>query len=64
MPAEDFTAVIDSIAPFVEKHKSQYGITGGEPLVRQDLETVGWNFTNVSSRGALCLTDYFSLAVS
>ena len=41
MPAEDFLAVIDSIAPFVEKHKVSIIITGGEPLVRQDLETVG-----------------------
>lgn len=41
MPAEDFLNVIDSIAPFVDRHNCLIIISGGEPLVRNDLEYVG-----------------------
>lgn len=41
MPSADFLKVIDSIKPHVDSHKVSIIITGGEPLVRQDLEKVG-----------------------
>lgn len=41
MPAEDFLRVVDSIIPHVDPHKLNIIITGGEPLVRADLEKVG-----------------------
>lgn len=41
MPADDFLKVVDSIIPHVDTHKVNIVITGGEPLVRQDLEYVG-----------------------
>ncbi len=42
MPAEDFIRVVDSILPHVaDRHRLNIVITGGEPLVRKDLETVG-----------------------
>ncbi len=41
MPAADFLATIDSITPYVNPHKVNIVITGGEPLVRKDLEQVG-----------------------
>lgn len=41
MPAEDFLRVIDSITPHVNPHEVNIVITGGEPLVRDDLEKVG-----------------------
>lgn len=41
MPAEDFLKVIDSIRPHVDPHVVNIVITGGEPLVRKDLEYVG-----------------------
>lgn len=41
MPAEDFIKVVDSILPHVDPHKLNIVITGGEPLVRNDLEKVG-----------------------
>lgn len=41
MPAADFLAVVDSILPHVDRHRLNIVITGGEPLVRADLETVG-----------------------
>ena len=41
MPAEDFLRVIDSITPHVDPHNLSIIITGGEPLVRNDLEKVG-----------------------
>ena len=42
MPAEDFLRVVDSIKPHVDSHKLNIVITGGEPLVRNDLEYVGY----------------------
>lgn len=41
MPAQDFIRVVDSILPHVDPHKLNIVITGGEPLMRDDLETVG-----------------------
>lgn len=41
MPAEDFLHVVDSIAPHVDPHEVMIVITGGEPLLRKDLEAVG-----------------------
>lgn len=41
MPAEDFLRVIDSILPHVEPHHLMINISGGEPLMRKDLEFVG-----------------------
>lgn len=41
MPAEDFLAVLDSIKPHVDSHRVSVIITGGEPLMRRDLESVG-----------------------
>ncbi len=41
MPAEDFIKVVDSIIPHVNPHILNIVITGGEPLVRTDLEKVG-----------------------
>ncbi|MDO4164735.1 MAG: TIGR04133 family radical SAM/SPASM protein [Bacteroides sp.] len=41
MPAADFLRVIDSIVPHVNPHKVSIIITGGEPLMRHDLEDVG-----------------------
>lgn len=41
MPREDFLAVLDSLAPNVDPHKVFVIITGGEPLMRPDLEECG-----------------------
>ncbi len=41
MPASDFLRVIDQIKPEVTPEKTIIAITGGEPLVRKDLEFVG-----------------------
>ena len=41
MPAEDFMRVIDSLLPHVDRHRLNIVITGGEPLVRSDIEEVG-----------------------
>ncbi len=41
MPADDFLKVVDSIKPHVDPHVLNIVITGGEPLVRSDLEYVG-----------------------
>lgn len=41
MPAEEFLRVIDSITPHVDPHRVSIIITGGEPLMRRDLEEVG-----------------------
>lgn len=41
MPADDFLRAIDSIVPHVDPHRLNIVITGGEPLVRTDLEEVG-----------------------
>ncbi len=41
MPAEDFLKVIDSLMPHVNPNHVNIVITGGEPLLRKDLEYVG-----------------------
>ena len=41
MPAADFLRVIDSITPHVDTHKVFVIFTGGEALLRPDLEEVG-----------------------
>lgn len=41
MPAEDFLKVIDTITPHVDPHKTFIIFTGGEALLRPDLEQVG-----------------------
>lgn len=41
MPAEDFLKAIDSLTPHVDPHKTFIIITGGEALLRDDLEEVG-----------------------
>lgn len=41
MPAEDFIRVVDSILSHVDPHRLNIIITGGEPLVRKDLDEVG-----------------------
>lgn len=41
MPAEDFLRAVDSILPHVDRHKLMIIVSGGEPLMRKDLERVG-----------------------
>lgn len=41
MPKEDFARVLDSVAAVMDPHKVMVVVTGGEPLVRQDLEQCG-----------------------
>lgn len=41
MPADDFLKVVDSLLPHVDPHILNIVITGGEPLVRDDIEYVG-----------------------
>lgn len=41
MPLKDFIAAIDDIIPHVNPNKITIGLTGGEPLLRNDLEECG-----------------------
>lgn len=41
MPLKDFLKVIDNITPHVDTHNTMIVITGGEPLMRTDLEECG-----------------------
>jgi radical SAM enzyme (rSAM/lipoprotein system) len=41
MPAADFLRIIDEITPIVEPNKTLIVLSGGEPLLRKDLELVG-----------------------
>jgi radical SAM enzyme (rSAM/lipoprotein system) len=41
MPVRDFIRVIDSIKSLLDPHKTTVAITGGEPLMRDDLELAG-----------------------
>ena len=41
MPKEDFGRVLDSVAAAADPHKVMVVITGGEPLMRPDLEACG-----------------------
>lgn len=42
MPLGDFLNVIDQITPHVNTHKTMIVLTGGEPLLREDLEICGY----------------------
>ncbi|GHT01462.1 radical SAM/SPASM domain-containing protein [Bacteroidia bacterium] len=44
MPLSDFLKVLDTIAPHVDRHKTMVVLTGGEPLMRKDLEECGKEF--------------------
>ena len=44
MPLADFLRVLDSIKPHVDPHKTMIVVTGGEPLMRLDLEQCGQAF--------------------
>ena len=41
MPKEDFGKVLDSVAARMDPHKVMINITGGEPLMRPDLDECG-----------------------
>lgn len=41
MPAASFLKAIDDITPVVEPNKTSIVITGGEPLLRKDIEAIG-----------------------
>ncbi|MBE6332145.1 MAG: radical SAM protein [Bacteroidales bacterium] len=41
MPADDFLRAVDSVRPHVNPHEVMIVITGGEPLMRDDLADVG-----------------------
>jgi len=41
MPVADFLKAIDSISPHIQPNKTTVVITGGEPLLRKDLEACG-----------------------
>ncbi len=41
MPAEDFLRVVDSLTPHVDPHRTFIIFTGGEALMRRDLEACG-----------------------
>ena len=41
MPMEDFARVLDSVAAEMDPHKVMVNVTGGEPLMRADLEKCG-----------------------
>lgn len=42
MPAADFLRAIDSLTPHLDPHRTFIILTGGEALLRPDLEEVGW----------------------
>ncbi len=44
MPVEDFCRVLDAVAKVYDSHKVMINVTGGEPLVRADLERCGREF--------------------
>lgn len=45
MPLADFLGVLDNIRPHIEPRRTMVVITGGEPLMRSDLEDCGREFT-------------------
>lgn len=47
MPKEDFLKILSDIRPHVNPHKTMVVITGGEPLVRKDLEETGREIYNM-----------------
>ena len=44
MPVEDFCRVLDSVAQVYDPHKVMINVTGGEPLMRPDLDRCGREF--------------------
>ena len=46
MPLDDFLRVIDSITPHVNPHNTMIVLTGGEPLMRKDIELCGRELYN------------------
>jgi radical SAM enzyme (rSAM/lipoprotein system) len=44
MPLADFLKVLDSLAPHIHPNKTLIAVTGGEPLMRNDLEACGKAF--------------------
>jgi len=44
MPLDDFLKVLDEIRPLVNPNKTMIALTGGEPLLRKDLEACGREF--------------------
>ncbi len=52
MPKEDFLRVLDNVAAHTDPHKVFVILTGGEPLVREDLETCGRAIYKKDSLGA------------
>lgn len=51
MPKEDFLKVLDSVAASTDPHKVFVIITGGEPLMREDLEECGRLYMIKDSHG-------------
>lgn len=47
MPLDDFLAVIDDIIPMVTPAETMIVLTGGEPLLRNDLEILGAQFNKL-----------------
>ena len=47
MPKEDFLKILSDIRPHINPHKTMVVITGGEPLVRKDLEETGREMYNM-----------------
>jgi len=43
MPAEDFYRALDQVKDTIDPHKTMIALTGGEPLLRKDLESIGFN---------------------
>ena len=46
MPAEDFFKAIDQIKPIVNPNKTMIVLTGGEALLRKDIENIGIKLYN------------------
>ena len=53
MPLEDFLPVLRSVARETDPHNVMINVTGGEPLVRQDLEKCGKAFWCAAVCGVL-----------
>ena len=46
MPAEDFLGVLDKVRKKLDPRKITVALTGGEPILRKDLERVGFRIAN------------------
>lgn len=55
MPVEDFLKVIDDITPYVEPNKVLVIFTGGEALVRKDIEKCGLELYRRGYPWGICL---------